>query len=261
LSPCITITTYSIEANTTRRVLLPTVHLLDGQVMTFHDAVRVLRTRWLTVAVVAVLATLIATAWAFLATPEYSASTRIFIAAPEAAGPEEAYAASRFSQSRTIAYAELIEGEALATRTVTRLHLNTAPRDLAQKVSASANPESVVLKLSVADVSPDEAVSLANALSDDFVRMVQDLETPGDGGVPAARAVVVQPAVDAKWLSPDRPKIIGFGLIAGLLLGGVAALLRGVPKGKNETPDDDVDAEAVGLLDPPIGAPLEDCAH
>ena len=229
--------------------------------MTFQDAVRVLRTRWLTVAMVAVLATLIATAWAFLATPKYSGSTSIFIAAPEAADPEQAYAASRFSQSRTIAYAELIEGESLATRTVTRLHLNTSPRDLAQKVSASANPESVVLKLSVTDVSPAEAVSLANALSDDFVRMVHDLETPSDGGAPAARAVVVQPAVDAKWVSPDRPKTIGFGLIAGLLLGGVAALLRGAPKEKNQMPVDDLDAEADGLLDPHSGASLEDRAR
>ena len=49
--------------------------------------------------------------------------------------------------------------------------------------------------------------------------------------------------------------------MAGLLLGGVAALLRGAPKGKNQTPDDNLDAEAVGLHDPPVGAPLEDCAH
>ena len=124
----------------------------------------------------------------------------------------------------------MIASESLATRTIARLQLEESPRDLARKVKATSNPDSVVLKLSVTDTSPSGAVNLANALSDDFVRMVKDLETPVDGSTPVARAVVIKSATTAVWVSPDRPKIIGFGVLAGLLLGGVSALLWGSRK-------------------------------
>ena len=94
-----------------------------------------------------------------------------------------------------------------------------------------------MLKLSVTDSSASGAANLANALSDDFVRMVKDLETPIDGGTPVARAVVINSATAGVWVAPDRRKIIGFGVLAGLLLGGVAALLRGARKPRAQVDD------------------------
>ena len=124
-----------------------------------------------------------------------------------------------------MAYTDLIGSEALATRTAARLHLTVSPRELASKVHVSANPESVLLTLSVTDTSVVDAEKVANAMADDFVRLVADLETPEGGGPPAARAVVVQRALGAHWVSPNRPRVVAFGLVSGLLLGSVAALL------------------------------------
>ena len=229
--------------------------------MTLQDAVHVLRTRWMTVVVVTVAATIIAGAYAWLATPIYAASTRIFIAT-RATDAQQAYAASQFAQGRMVSYTDLIMSEALATRTVSRLNLNIAPRDLAKKVNASANTDSVVITLSVTDPSPTNAVSLANALSDDFVHMVHYLETPAAGGQPVgrrrptggppaaggppavARAVTVQAAVDSQQVSPQWPKIISFGVNVGLLLGAVVALLRGRPKSEIEAAQHDSLAQA-----------------
>jgi capsular polysaccharide biosynthesis protein len=216
--------------------------------MTLQDAVHVLRTRWITVVVVTVAATIIAGAYAWLATPIYAASTRIFIATPEATDAQQAYAAGQFAQGRIVSYTDLIRSEALATRTVSRLNLNITPRDLAKKVGASANTDSVVITLSVTDPSPTNAVSLANALSDDFVGMVQDLETPAANGPPAVtRAVTVQAAVDSQKVSPYRKKIISFGVNAGLLLGAMVALLRGRPKSEIEAAQHDSLAQAPSL--------------
>ena len=218
------------------------IHFL-GVVVTLRDALSILRVRWITVALLTLAATLIAVAVAFLTPPQYSASTMIFIATPQIDDPESAYAASRFSQDRAASYRDLMASESLATRTVSRLQLKESPRDLARRVHATSNPDSVVLKLSVNDPSPKDAVNLANALSDDFVRMVKDLETPTGEETPFARAVVVKSASDATWISPDRRKIIGFGVLAGLLLGGVSALLRG-PR-KLGTAVDDSNSNAV----------------
>jgi capsular polysaccharide biosynthesis protein len=198
--------------------------------VTLCDALSVLRIRWVTVAVVTLLATLAAVAVAFLTPPQYGASTTIFISTPETKTAEQAYSASRFSQGRATSYRDLMVSESLTARTVARLNLEESPRELARRVKATANPDSVVLRLSVTDRSSQHARDLANALSDDFVRMVKELETPADGGPAMARAVVIKGAGDATWVSPDRRKIIAFGAISGLLLGSVVALMRGSRK-------------------------------
>ena len=197
--------------------------------MTLQNAWKIIRSRWILVAVITALATIAAVAYAWLTPPEYTASTDIFIATGGIKSAEDAYAGSRFSQGRAVSYADLIESEALASRTAARLHLSASPRELASKVHASANPESVLLTLSVTDSSAVDAEKVANAMADDFVRLVADLETPEDGGPPAARAVVVQRALGAHWVFPNRPRIVAFGLVSGLLLGCVVALLMRRP--------------------------------
>jgi capsular polysaccharide biosynthesis protein len=199
--------------------------------VTLRDAVSILRMRWVTVVVVIVAVMIIAVAWAWLTPPTYTASMRIFVATQSATDGQDAYAAAQLAQARVVSYSDLIMSESLATRTVKRLNLHIAPRDLAEKVDASAKTESVVITLSVTDSSATNAVSLANALSVDFVSMVRDLETtPADVGPPVVRAVIVEPAIDPKLVSPQRPKIILFGLFTGVLLGPVVALLLGRPK-------------------------------
>lgn len=202
--------------------------------MTLRDAVHILRARWVTVVVVIVAAMTIAVAWASLVQPTYTASSRIFIATQSATDGQDAFAAAQLAQSRIVSYNDLIMSETLATRTVKRLRLPTSPRDLAKRVGASAKVDSVVITLSVTDSSATNAAFLANALSEDFVSMVQDLETTSaDSGPPAVRPLIVQRAVDPKWVSPNRKKIILFGIFIGLLVGPVIALLRGRP-GRND---------------------------
>jgi receptor protein-tyrosine kinase len=204
-------------------------------VVTLQEAIYILRRRWITVVAVIAAAMAIAGAWALLAQPTYATSTRIFIATQSATDGQDAFAAAELAKSRVASYNDLIMSETLAARTVKRLRLQIEPRELAKKIGASAKTDSVVITLSVTDSSPANAVSLANALSDDFVSLVHELETtPADSGPPAVRPLIVQHAVNPKWVSPNRPKIVLFGLFAGLLLGPVVALLRGRPAGQGD---------------------------
>jgi capsular polysaccharide biosynthesis protein len=202
--------------------------------VTLQDALYILRARWVTVAVVIGAVMTIAVGWALLAQSTYATSTCIFLATQSATDGQDAFAAAELAKERVASYNDLIMSETLATRTIKRLRLQITPRDLAKKIGASSKVNSVVITLSVTDSSATNAVSLANALSDDFVSMVHDLETtPADSGPPAVRALIVQGAVDPKLVSPNRPKIILFGIFAGLLLGPVVALLRGRPGGRD----------------------------
>lgn len=219
--------------------------------MTLRDAVYILRVRWITVVVVIVAVTIIAVGWAFLTRPTYIASTRILIATPSATDGQDAYAAAELAQVRIASYTNLIMSESLATRTVKRLNLHIAPRDLAKKVDASAKTGSALITLSVTDSSGTNAVSLANALSEDFVGMVKDLETtPADLGPPVVHAVITAPAVDQQLVSPHRSTVILFGVIVGLLLGPVVAILLGRPKmpDRPDRDDNEVMTPAPGKL-------------
>jgi len=92
---------------------------------------------------------------------------------------------------------------------------------------------------------------LANALSEDFVGMVKDLETtPADLGPPVVHAVITAPAVDQQLVSPHRSTVILFGVIVGLLLGPVVAILLGRPKmpDRPDRDDNEVMTPAPGKL-------------
>jgi capsular polysaccharide biosynthesis protein len=233
--------------------------------VTLRDAVYILRVRWITVVVVIVAVTIIAVAWAFLTPATYMASTRILIATPSATDGQDAYAAAELALLRIASYNNLIMSESLATRTVKRLNLHIAPRDLAKKVDASAKTGSALITLSVTDSSATNAVSLANALSEDFIGMVKDLETtPADLGPPVVRAVIVAPAVDQKLVSPGRSTVILFGVIVGLLLGPVVAILLGRPKMRDHDEHGVMKPALSGLAhvrrrqhDEPVSIPLQ----
>jgi receptor protein-tyrosine kinase len=117
-------------------------------------------------------------------------------------------------------------GQTLAQRTIDKLGLNMSAEELRDNVKASAKPDSVLIDVAVRDVSPIRARDIANALSDEFVVMIRELETPENGTRPDARVVVEQRASIPE--SPVYPKTtlnLTAGLAVGVLLGlGLAAL-------------------------------------
>ena len=133
----------------------------------------------------------------------------------------------RYSQERVISYTQLLTGETLAQRTIDRLDLDMDPTELAEQVTAKAIPDTVLIDLSVLDASPVRARDIANAISEEFVEMARELETPTAGARPDARVVVEQRAtIPAKPVIPKRIRNLATGLALGLTLGLGLATLR-----------------------------------
>ena len=168
-----------------------------------------------------------AVAVTLLTTPLYQASTRLFVSTSAGTSLAETYQGNRFSQERVISYTELLMGETLAQRTVDKLGLEMSAEQLRDEVTATAKTDSVLIDVHVLDSSPVRASDIANALSDQFVLMARELETPEDGARPDARVVVEQRAS-----VPDRPVVpkamrnIGVGIALGILFGLGLAVLR-----------------------------------
>jgi capsular exopolysaccharide synthesis family protein len=184
--------------------------------LTLQDFIKLLRSRWVTICITTLIAVLGAVAVTLLTTPLYQTSTRLFVSTASGASATELYQGNRLSQERVISYTELLMGATLAQRTIDKLGLDMSPAGLQEHIKASAKPDTVLIDLEVRDESPVRARDIANALSDEFVVMVRELETPEDGARPDARVVVEQRAS-----IPSDPVIprTTLNLLAGLALG------------------------------------------
>jgi receptor protein-tyrosine kinase len=175
------------------------------------------------------IAVLGAGAVTLLTTPLYQASTTLFVSTKggESASASDIYSGTLSSQQRVLSYTKLLTGETLAQRTIDKLHLDMSAKELQEKVKAAAPANTVLIDVSVLDPSPVRARDIADGLSDEFVVMVRELETPQDGAVPDARVVVEQHAsLPTEPVIPETTRNITLGLALGLLLGIGLAFLR-----------------------------------
>jgi capsular exopolysaccharide synthesis family protein len=199
----------------------------EGATLTVQDFLRLLRSQWLIIVATTAVAIAGAATLTFLTTPLYEASTRLFVSTTSGGSVDAIYQGNRFAQERVGSYTELLMGKTLAQRTITKLGLNINPKELQQKVKASSKVDTVLIDVSVRDPSPVRARDIADALSDEFVVMVRELETPQDGTTPDARVVVEQRASIPEEPVYPRPILnVAIGLAVGGLLGIGVAFLR-----------------------------------
>lgn len=209
--------------------------------MSPHEILKQVRNRWITMALAALITILAAVGYTLLQTPLYQSSTRLFVSTTSVASAGSAtdlYQSSRYSQDRVLSYVELVKGETIAQRTIDRLGLDMSSATLESRVTAKSKLNTVLIDVSVLDPSPVRARDIANALSDEFVILVRELETPSNGARPEARVVVEQRAS-----IPDRPVIpktarnIAVGVVLGAILGVGLALLREMLDRTVKTPE------------------------
>lgn len=195
--------------------------------LSLQDIVKLLRSRWITVCVTTLIMAVGALALSLLTTPLYQASTRLFVSTSSGSSISEMYQGSRYSQERVISYAELLMGQTLAQRTIDKLDLDMSAGALKSRVKATVKRDTVLIDVAVLDESPVRARDIANTLSDEFVVVVRELETPASGVSPDARVLVEQRAsIPGKPMVPKTARNITVGLGLGLLLGFGVAILR-----------------------------------
>ncbi len=195
--------------------------------MNLQDLVRVIRSRWLIIFIATLAGLLGAVAVTLLTKPLYQASTRLFVSTTAGASASELYQGNRLSQERVISYTELLKGQTLSQRTVDKLQLDMSAEQLRAKIRATSKLDTVLINLSVLDESPVRARDIANSLSDEFVVMIRELETPTPGVRPDARVVVEQRAtVPEAPVVPKTSQNVTYGLAVGLLFGIGLVIVR-----------------------------------
>lgn len=196
--------------------------------MGLHDAFQVARKRWRVVLLGLVGGLLGAVIITWLTPREYSAQVTIYVSAQSGAdGAAAAYQGSLLSEQKVKSYTQLLTGTLVATRVVDRLRLDIPPSEIAGKIRASAQPDTVLLTATATDGSPLRAKNIANATGEVFTRLVTELERPAADLPATVTARVVEDAsLPTDPVTPRTVTNLTLGTLLGLVAGGALALLR-----------------------------------
>lgn len=206
--------------------------------MDFKDLYRVMRRRWRTIAAFFLLA-LVASAALSAATPRtYESTAKIFISV-DTGDSANAYAASLFVPSRIDSYANLATHREVMSRVIGELDLDLGPQQLAEKVEAVREPDTVIINVTVTDGDPRQAQEIARAESETLVNYLIEIETPE--GQTESR--IIPTITDPASFEPDAvsPRVLLNLVVAaliGLLLGVAVAVARELLDNTMKSADD-----------------------
>lgn len=193
--------------------------------MDLRDYLGIARRRWRLIVSVVLASIGIAALVTVQATPQYQSKARLFVSTSQS-DTSAAYQGGLFSAERVTSYADLVSGRELSSRVIDRLDLSMDPEELADKITATVVPETVIMQITVTDSNPQRAQRLTQAVSEELTQFVAELETaPGKRRAPIKATIVDAASLPEAPVSPRPLRNMGLATMAGLLLGlGVAAV-------------------------------------
>lgn len=206
--------------------------------MEISDYLQIVRRRWTWVVLATITTAVLAAIVTFVQTPQYESSARLFVSTTSQENGD-AYQGGLFSTQRVQSYGDLASSRELANRVIDDLGLDIEPEELSAHVTAEVVPETVNMTIAFRDSDPDQAQRIAGSYSENLVSMIRDLETPPGGGKPPIKATIVDSASTPRSpVSPNPARNLGLGIILGLLVGVVLAVVRELLDTRVNSPQD-----------------------
>ena len=198
--------------------------------MTPQDYLGVIRRGWRTLLGATLVGLALAGCLALVTPAKYSSVVTFYISTQgnPTSSATDAYQGSLLSQDRVKSYTQLLSSYRLGDDVVRDLGLPADPTDVADEVSASVSPDTVLLTATVTDRSPERAQAIAGAVGRVFPTLVAALEKPLNSATPpAVSAQLVQgPLPSDGSVSPKIGLDLVLGGLAGLLIGISVVVLR-----------------------------------
>ncbi|MET1004307.1 MAG: polysaccharide biosynthesis tyrosine autokinase [Propionibacteriaceae bacterium] len=193
--------------------------------MDLRSYLAALRKSWLLIVLFTVAGVAIGAAGFFRTPPTYASTVDFYVSTPQTAGTS-AQSGGQFAESRVNSYILLLSSEQLGQRVADSTGVQLTPLQLAQKVSATAELNTVIVTATITDALPQRSLQIAQGVADDFPKLVDELDNQGRPNAIVDINVVSGPTLLPSPVSPDWKRYIGLGLAAGLLLGLIVAVLR-----------------------------------
>ncbi|MDN4612576.1 tyrosine-protein kinase domain-containing protein [Arthrobacter burdickii] len=195
--------------------------------MELSDYLRILRRNWLLITVCSIIGLLIGAIASFGVRPTYTAETKLFVAIQSSGSVQELQQGNTFTQARVQSYVETVDEPLVLQPVVDSLGLELTAAQLAGKIAATADLNTVIITITVEDTSPVQAAAIAQATAESLVQSVESLESPAEGGNSPVNLTVITPATAPSEPSAPNTRLnLVLGLLVGLALGVGASVLR-----------------------------------
>ncbi|WNB85070.1 polysaccharide biosynthesis tyrosine autokinase [Cellulomonas sp. ATA003] len=192
-----------------------------------REYLAIIRKRWALVVVCGLLGVAATAALSLSATPMYRSTATLYFSLQFGDSANDLNQGSAYTQNQMQSFAELATRAVVLEPVIEDLGLATSPRGLAGSLSAVTPQGTVLLELSATSESAQRSADVANAVVLELGRAVEELSPRGEDGQAAVRATVIAPADPAASpFSPRTERNVAAGLLGGLLLGSVLAIVR-----------------------------------
>lgn len=156
----------------------------------------------------------------------YQTTSRVYVSSKSITTVETLQKSQSYVQQAAASFASVATRPLVLNRAIHRLGLRTTASALARQVSARAEPDTVVIGITVADTSAARSARIANGISAALVGVAPSL-TPSESTAPETNLTVLQPArPSAATSGVDLLAFIGLGAAAGLLAALIVLIIR-----------------------------------
>lgn len=195
--------------------------------MDLRDYLRILRRNWTVIVAFALAGLLLGGAISIFSKPTYTAETQLFVAIQGSGTVQELQQGNTFTQARVQSYVKTVGSPVVLQPAIDALGLDVTAEQLAGKVTARTDVNTVLISIAVEDYSPVQASAIAAAVADSLIKAVDMLEKPKSGGSSPVSLSVIKPAVAPLYPSAPNTRLnLIVGMLIGTLLGVGVGLLR-----------------------------------
>jgi len=194
------------------------------------DYIRILRKSWILIIVLALVGVAGAAVLSLIQTPQYSATSKVFVSTQSGGSVSELAQGSTFTVQRVTTYSDLATTPIVLLPVIAELELDVNESSLGNSISVTAPLNTSIIEISVANEDPVLAADIANATAESLTKVVDRIETPAtEDATSAVKLTLVQQAtVSGSPVSPNVALNISLGFLIGLAIGVALAVLRQV---------------------------------
>ncbi|WP_406636667.1 polysaccharide biosynthesis tyrosine autokinase [Pseudarthrobacter quantipunctorum] len=195
--------------------------------MDLRDYLRILRRNVKLVVAVTMLGLLVGGIASVLVKPTYTSQTQLFVAIQSSGTISELQQGNTFTQARVQSYVKTVTTPVVLQPAIDSLGLDVTANELAGRVTATSDLDTVLIRISVEDTSPVQAAATAQAVADSLIRAIDTLEKPKTGGTSPVSLSVITPAQAPSAPSAPNTRLnLILGLMVGLAAGVGLAIVR-----------------------------------
>ena len=200
---------------------------IGGSSLDLRDYLLILRRHWILITAASLVGLLIGALATMLVRPTYTAETQLFVAIQGSGSIQELQQGNTFSQARIQSYVKTVTSPLVLQPALDTLGLSVSPDELQPRVKATADPNTVLINISVEDESPVQAAAIAQAVATSLISAVERLERPTAATNSVVSLSITKPATaPASPSAPNTRTSLIMGLVAGLIFGLAAAFAR-----------------------------------